>query len=419
MSIVWYTGSGRAGAARVICGLLLLFCAALPAAAVDFGLTLDQSVFLDDAFSGDINKAGYTGMFSPWLSGLLIEDGDLYLSLGITPIVENGKFFIVPELLRSEVTLRSERGATFKFGRMSYVDPLGLIARGLFDGLEVSQDIGGGVLSMGGWFTGLQYKKSANITVSPLDESGYYTEFDSANIKTYFASRRILAAIGYEHPAIDEVIRLRLAALGQFDVNGEDDTYHSEYFTGKLNIPYKHFLLFDIGAALELLQTPDRDHSVGFAGELGASWMPPTAITDRLTLTGRYASGWVEDSPIGAFSPLTTVAQGNVLKAKLSGLAHIRTGYTVRLHETFSIDLAASYFLRTAKAKNTDGTGAVDDEDARYALGGEGYFGMVWSPVSDIRVNFGSGVFLPRLGDISPTDRSRWLFELGVSAALF
>jgi hypothetical protein len=391
-----------------------LMLAIVPAAAVDFGVTFDQSLVLDDAFSGDTDRLSYAGTFSPWVSGLLTDNGDLYLSLSVAPTVENGVFFIVPELLRSDVTVRSDRGTSLRFGRMPYVDPTGFVARGLFDGLELSQDAGGGSVSVGGWFTGLQYKKSANITVSPLDEAAYYTDFDSSNMNTYFSSRRMLASIGFEHPAIGELVRLRTALMGQFDLNGEADTYNSEYLVGKVSMPYKSQWLFDAGWALELLQTPDTEHVFGFAGELGASWLPPTALLDRLSLTGRYATGWTEDSPVEAFTPLSTVAQGNVLKAKLSSLAHIRAGYTARLHETFSIDTAATYFLRTAVP-----TGTEEEKENRYALGGELHLSMIWSPVSDIRVQFGSGVFLPKLGDVNPTALPRWLFEMSSSVALF
>jgi hypothetical protein len=394
-----------------------LLLALAPLAAVDIGVTLDQSVSLDDAFNGGTNGVSYAGTISPWVSGLLTDDGDMYLSMSVTPTVEGGKLFIVPELLRSDVTLRSERGTSLRFGRMPYVDPTGLVARGLFDGVELSQDAGGGSFSLGGWFTGLQYKKSANITVSPLDEAAYYTEFNADDMNTYFASRRILASVGYEHPAIGELVRLRTALMGQFDVNGENDRYNSEYFVGKITVPYKNQLMFDAGWALELLQSPDTEHVFGFAAELGAAWLPPTALFDRLSLTGRYASGWTEDSPVEAFTPLSTVAQGNVLKAKLSSLAHIRAGYTARLHETFSIDTAASYFLRTARPAFAGD--AEETEEYRYALGGELYLSMIWSPVSDIRVQWGSGLFMPGLGDVNPAGLPRWLFEMSASVALF
>jgi hypothetical protein len=408
-------------AAGSVPGVLVLFIALLtfppPLAAVDFGFMLDQSAAWDDTFSGDIDRVSYTGILNPWISGMLIENGDLYLSASISPRVENGNFFIIPELLRSEVIINSDYGMSVRFGRMFYTDPLGFIARGTFDGMEISQSIGNSTLNIGGWYTGLQYKKSANITVSPLDSRKYYADFDSENMDTYFSPRRMLAALSWEHPALAEKIRFQVAALGQFDLNNEDDKYHSEYLALKAIIPYRSLVFFDAGAALELLQTPDDEHILGMAAELGAAWMPPGGFQDQLSLMARYSSGHVKDSPVASFLPLSTATQGSVLKEKLSGLAHFRLGYTSRLHRTFTMNLSTSYFMRTSKVAAV--AGGMDPEEDHYALGGEGYMSLIWSPVSDFRMNFGGGVFLPQLGDIVPTDRPRWLFEIGASTALY
>ena len=399
--------------AAFACALLL----AAPLPAVDFGLLTAQSLSLEDAFSGDTDKVSWSGSFIPWFSGMLIENGDLYLSAAVTPQYESGEFRALPELLRSEVTLRSRRGGELRFGRTAYTDPLGLIAVGLFDGFQVSQDLGKSVLSAGVWYTGLQHKKRANITVSPLDQLGYFTLFDRRDMNTYFAPQRMLGAVSWEHPALAGSAKLNVAAIGQFDLNVEDDKYHSEYFTGKVSVPVRNVLVFDAGAALELLQTPDDEAKVAFAGELGASWMPPTVIQDRLSLAGRFATGKVEDSPVGAFMPLTAVTQGSVLQAKLSGLGLLRAGYTARLHEMFSTNLTASYFLRTSGNSVQDWP--VPAAEDKYALGFEVYSSLVFSLTSDISMNLGGGVFLPQMGDAAPKEREQWRFEMVVTTAIF
>ena len=405
--------------AALACGLLT----GTPLEAVDMGVMLDQTVTLDDAFSGNMeNSVGYTGNLNPWLSAMLVENGDLYLSAAVGPRYEGGEFFFIAELLRAEIVLRNSRGGTFRLGRMFWSDPLGFVASGVFDGAEFTRDLGGGLLSTGFWYTGLQYKKSANITVSPQDRVTYHTVYDPDDMGTYFGSRRLLAALSWDHPALAEKLRLRLAAIGQFDLNGESDKYHSEYFVARATMPIRNTFVFDAGGTLELLQTPSSDYVLGLAAELGAAWMPPTVINDRLSLIARYASGRVEDSPLESFMPLTTMTQGSVLKAKLSGLAHFRAGYTARLHETFSADLGASYFLLTSKdgrAIMPAGIMATPDNAEKYALGADFFTSLVWSPVSDIRANFGAGLFLPQLGDIAPSGRSRWLFQTGFSVALY
>jgi hypothetical protein len=405
---------------RIIPGLCILWCCwltAAPLAAVDVGGLLGQSAVIDDIGSGGMSGIYWSGTINPWLSGMLIGNGDIYISAALSPTYENLEFVLIPELLRSEVTLRSGSGTELRFGRTPYIDPLGLIAGGLFDGAQLSQNVGDGVLGVGAWYTGLQYKKSANITVSPRDTLNYNTNVDINDIDSYFAPRRVLTAVQYEHPALAELVRLRVAALGQFDVNHRGEKYHSEYLLGKATVPFKNMLFFDAGAALELLQIPDRDARLGLAGELGVAWLPPTLIQDRLSLAGRYATGKIDDSPLGAFMPLTTVNQGRILKAKFSGLALVEAEYTARLHRIFSVDMFATYFLKTA-----EGSSAVEleggDED-KYALGGETYLRLIVSPRSDLYMNFGGGVFLPQLGDIAPRERARWLFETKMSFAIF
>jgi hypothetical protein len=404
-------------AAKIFGALACALLLAAPLRAVDFGLLTTQSIGVDDAFSGDIRSLSWLGSFTPWFSGMLIEDGDLYMSAAFTPQFESEAFAIVPELLRTEVTLRSERGAELKFGRTTYVDPLGLIAAGLFDGFRVSQDLGESILSAGAWYTGLQYKKRAHITVSPSDQTDYFTLLDDHDMDTYFAPQRALGALNWEHPALAGSAKLNAAFIVQVDMNGEDDKYHGEYFTGKLTVPYRSLLLFDAGAALELLQIPDSEAKLALAGELGVVWLPPGGIQDRLSLLGRVSTGRVEDSPLGAFMPLTTVTQGRVLQAKLSGLGLVQTGYTARLHEMVSAGLSASYFLSTSENSVQDWP--VPEAEDRYALGLEVYTSFSLSLTSDISMNLGGGVFLPQTGDVAPKERERWRFEMAVMLAIF
>ena len=109
----------------------------------DFGLLLDQN-----AGYGGIGAEGgfdYAGALIPRYT-LLLENGEVYASAGVTAEYQNEAWIFAPELLRTEILLNfGDNG--LKAGRMQYTDPLGLIADGLFDGAQVFFDTGAGIFS--------------------------------------------------------------------------------------------------------------------------------------------------------------------------------------------------------------------------------------------------------------------------------
>jgi len=164
--------------------------------AYDFGLTFNQNLGVSGIDSD--NSFRYSGSLVPRISGLIGESSDYYISAGVEAAYQDGWSFI-PELLRTEFSFRSSALAV-KAGRMYHSDPMGLIASGLFDGARVSYDSSVGSFYAGAWYTGLLYKKRANIemtaddfelTNAPLDTDDYAS--------TYFAPKRILAGLGWEH----------------------------------------------------------------------------------------------------------------------------------------------------------------------------------------------------------------------------
>jgi len=54
-----------------------------------------------------------------------------------------------------------------------------------------------------------------------------------------------------------------------------------------------------------------------------------------------------------------------------------------------------------------------------YFLGNEFYGLLTWSPVSDIRITGGGGVFLPSLGNADKSADLQWRVELGALLVLF
>jgi hypothetical protein len=141
--------------------------------------------------------------------------------------------------------------------------------------------------------------------------------------------------------------------------------------------------------------------------------MPPAPFENRLSLLGRFSSGVAEDGSLAAFLPITTAFQGEILKAKLSGLSMVSLDYTARLHRACSASAASSYFIRsdlgTLPNYGTEG----------YFLGNEFFGRLLWSPVSDMQINLGGGAFLPVLGDAAPKADVQWRVELNVILALY
>jgi hypothetical protein len=153
------------------------------------------------------------------------------------------------------------------------------------------------------------------------------------------------------------------------------------------------------------------DPALGFAAHAEGAWTPPTDIQDRLSLRVTWASGeW--DKTLRAFVPVSTVSQGHILRAKLSGIMQIQGAYTARLVQSLSMDLSAAYFLRTDKVTFTDRD--LDGASVSYLLGGEVYGALTWVPVSDVSLIAGGGVFLPGLGKAFVSGaKPKWLVSLG------
>jgi hypothetical protein len=324
----------------VICFIVLL-CAiiALPLKAMDFGLALDQSFSLSG--TEEETDPVYSGTLLPWFSALPGEGWDVYASAGLTLKYENEETFYIPELFRTRLRYRSGRHL-LQAGRIPYSDPLGLVSAGLFDGASYTLDLGAMSLSAAAFYSGFLYKKSANITPAVEDDIAYDEQFEYGRFTdTYFASRRLLAALDFEHPALADILRLRLSLAGQIDLNGREEKLHSQYFTAKLSAPVKAFV-FTLGGSVELIESGD-ETKPALLGEPGIAWALPTAVHDRLSLGARFSSGEAEEGSLAAFRPLSAASQGHILKAKITGLSVLHGEYTVRLLRTLSLTAEGFY----------------------------------------------------------------------------
>ena len=395
---------------------LLIFLALLPCLSLqawDAGIILDTNPVVSGIKDADVNF-DFSGILIPRFSASAGSKGKIFISMGAKTAYQSKQWSIVPEVLRTDISFRfgdSELGA----GRMLYADPLGFIAEGLFDGVQYALNTQAGSISLGAWYTGLLYKKRAVITMTP-DELQSWETARGASAYTYFAPRRLVSALNWEHPALGEIVRAKIAVLCQFDLG--DTNLHSQYLAAKFAIPAGAFV-FDLGGCLEFIQDPGliqnkNKFSVALAGEAGINWNTPARFEDRLSLSGRFSSGVADKGAVSAFLPLTTQFQGDVLQAKLSGLSILSLSYIARLHRTISVNAASSYFIRSDLGTYTGYVNSLTG----YFLGNEFFGRCIWSPVSDIQINLGGGAFLPSLGNVDPHAGVQWRVELSLILAL-
>jgi len=396
--------------------LLLVPLYAGVAGAYDIGVALDQTAGVGGIGSENADF-DYSASLIPWFSSPLGDSGNIFVSAGLTAGYEYEDGFFVPELLRTEFSWRFNNALGLRAGRLSYADPLNFVVDGLLDGAQIFYNTAAGTFNAAFMYSGLLYKKTTKITMTWEDFLSHYTALDYSNIgDTFFASRRMLMALGWEHPALMERVRLRSSLTGQFDVNGRDTAYHSQYLTLKAGIPFQRFV-FELGGALQLAQYAD-ESGFALAGEIGLSWEPPTAFKSQLSFNGRFSSGRTEDGAVFAFNPVTTLEQGDVLKARLSGLSVLNLDYTARFLESLSSSLDMSYFVRSDLGTYAGYPAILATEDG-YCLGGELFGRVIWSPVSDLRLNLGAGLFFPALGNVAPDADPQWRIELNLVLALY
>ena len=400
----------------LICLVLVLF---MPASlgAHDFGLLFNQSAAFEGA--GGSNDNDYEAALIPRFSAQLGDYGDLFLSASFAVSYEYEEWNLIPELLRNEISWRFG-DIDFRAGRMIFTDPMGIVADGLFDGVRVSRHTVGGTFGFGLWYTGLLYKNRANISMTDDDAVSIIEEVDWSDFwGTYFASRRLVAALYWQHPSVAELFRLNVALIGQGDLNERHRSYNSQYLVANASLPLRSFI-FELGGAFEIAQVV-ADHNVdvytAIAVDAGLRWLPPTSFHSMLSLTGRITSWKAEEGSLSAFTPITAVSHGDVLQARISGLSMISLNYTARLHPSASLGLTVSHFVLMDGVSYT--AYPLNGHSSRESLLGTEFFGrVIWSPFSDVSLNLGGGAFLPRLGNVVPDADPRWRVEMAATLAL-
>ncbi|MDR2574991.1 MAG: hypothetical protein LBC52_00950 [Treponema sp.] len=389
----------------------LLFCflifPCLSLWAWDFGLLLNQNA----GYGGSDGDFDYSIGVVPRVSGLIDSTGDFIVSAGLEADYNSGWGF-VPEFLRTELFFHPGNWA-FEIGRMYHSDPLGFIAEGLFDGVKAAYNSEVGTFSAGALYTGLLYKKRANIEMTAEETEANSAPLDYGDFPgTYFAPQRFLGALAWEH--LGGTVQARVGIFGQFDFFG-DKPLNSQYAALKLTLPVNAFT-FDLGGCLELIENGG-GFDTALAAETRIAFTPHLRFKNRLSLLARYASGNGESGQLAAFSPFTTRSQGDILKVKLSGLSILSLDYLIRLHSAFSAGLTSTCFIRNDLGTYT-GYPLPEENSKGYFLGNEFFAWFLWSPASDLQVNLGGGLFLPSLGDAAPKAENFWRVEINVIFSL-
>jgi len=257
-----------------------------------------------------------------------------------------------------------------------------------------------GYFSAGAWYTGLLYKKRANIEMTESEYKANNSKLDYGDFaNSYFAPRRVFTAVDWTHKGLWEKVIARLSLINQFSLS--DEKLYSRYLTGKIMIPLGAFSL-DLGGCFELIEASDKTGSAA-AAETALTWRNSVHY---ILLGAKYSSG--ESGDLSAFLPLTTVTQGRVFETGHSGITTLSLDYIARLHETFSAGLYPAYFILSGSQSG-----------GKNILGGEIYAAFYWSPLPDISVNLGVGAFLPSLGNVKPDEKPNLRVELNVILSLF
>jgi len=392
--------------------------------AVDFGLVFTQNAEII-APDFDVDGALYdiSGILAPRFTALAGETGDLHISAAVNYRIDpaakiseltGDDVAVIPELTRTDVAF-SAGYADIRIGRMFYSDPLGLVANNLFDGAQVSFITRNGNIRAGGWYTGFLYRERAAITMTDNELRSSSVKIDYNDfVNTYCAPSRVLAALEYDHPSLAGYIGLNVSLMAQNDLGS--DRLNSQYVTAAVSVPGRS-VMFDLGGCFELIEYNDAI-TPAFAADIGVTFMLPATLEKHIKLSGRYASGVSEDKTYGAFLPLTTVLQGDILEAKFSGLSLVSLDFTGRLAKSLSAYMAFTYFIRndeeTYHAYPADSGGSEN-----FLLGGELFGRLIWNISTGLRLNLGTGVFLPSLGDVNPEGYMLWRSNINLVISIY
>jgi len=383
----------------------------------DFGLLLFQDAAFYHDYTFGTTDFIYKASAAPRISFLLGDNGFFITSMGIT-VEKSDEFYKIFEVLRTELSLRF--GAVeIRGGRFNYADPMSFALDSLYDGIMISHSSGAGQFNIGSWYTGVLYKKNANILMTQNDRDIYNAPLIKGDfLSSYFAPPRIIISMDWNHPSISEFIQLNTALSAQFDMSHKVERLHSQYFTFRAATNFKKFLVIG-GGSIEASEIKGANEAIrlGIAGELGFYIPLHFKIDGQLSLKARYGSGNT-GKPFYAFTPVTTSYYGEIFKLGISGHTMLDVTYSARLFKTVGASFTVSYFIRN-DLKTPNSYIITGTDMGNKLLGTEIFSKVVWSPFSDMQLNLGVGAFIPPFGNNWPDRRSIWKVNLTTLIALY
>ena len=372
--------------------VILCFCFQISVFA-DYGAAISAEAAA--AGNGETNVGGYV-TFAPWLS-LPVGSADFIFSTGLS-VGFGEKIIVVPEIFRLEILTQN-----FRAGRIFWQDGSGFIARGFLDGVDTQVNLGSFSLGAGAFYTGLLFKDTANINITPGDPKNYNAKFDWSDFSnTYFAPSRFIVSAYGEFPGFPYMRgQLYAGLIAQFDMSKADKRLSSYYLYARNTFGYRSFDFTASGAV-------SYSNGMSFALFLEGGWQTGM-LNDRLSMEFRWASG--EGNITSAFFPITRISQGTVLRHWFSGIMMMRIKYEARFLPELSGHISGRYYLRTDDVTFKD----PFLENNSYSLGIEFDAGLIWVPYSDLSFSLGAGVFAPT-GAMRSDAPVRWSVNI---AAIF
>lgn len=385
---------------RFLAAAVLLMVVAASAFAVDFGVTLTNGSTLVFSPAWDYYQMNQATL---WLSLPVGSSSSLYLSglyefsahldadgSSITPWrIDVGR-------LEWEGTITEAFGQKSSFswslGRVNFNDFSGRIVANLFDGLSVKANFGNLAVNAGAAYTGLSYKRSANMF---LDEDDAALMSDA---NRYFAPARLVALAGLRASELANSFDIGLDAFAQFDMESGKVSTNSQYIEpfaeGRAGRSFRYRAWMVLGLA------QGQTNAVSMAAGGRGRWSFPELAGMRATLSALWASATTEK--LSSFCPIAISTLGSVSNQSFSDVTAFQADLSVSPLSWLSMGLNLSALMSGNLAAGSPFTGF----ETSLAFG--------IKPASDFSVDILGGLYSP-YADETPL---KWMFSLAATLAL-
>ncbi|MDR3247290.1 MAG: hypothetical protein LBT39_00765 [Treponema sp.] len=368
---------------------VVFLCRAALAGALDFG------VIVQEGFEASGGNEPFVPLWTqnagPWFSQVVNEELSFQLSLDFSlayaPANSNTagkKWRPVFQVNRAQVLWRPLPLLAVEAGRVFFEDPMGRIASGLFDGVKVTLNWEQNTLNAALLYSGLQYKERAKIIMTEGD-LGDYADNDS-----YFAPGRLILSAFWQSRYLSDKT-LDLGALGQIDLRSQGEKLHSQYLLGKFSFPVFSFIDVSTGAIIGVKEQ-DSGGALSFAANLSLAFALPGALADQLSLSGYVSSGSVGPY-LRPYFPVNALAEGEVFRPSLAGIYAVKLSYQLVPFKHTHLNATGRYFWRSTR-DIIPGVAGLNNS-TKDNLGAELYASGIWTPLSDLSLSLGGGVFFP------------------------